>query len=69
MKENQKKIEHGLKEEACRQVGVSSAIYRKAKKVQRDGGELSRKQLEVLVTYKRLVAEAHEKLKSLEDQP
>ncbi|MDR3142163.1 MAG: hypothetical protein LBU37_10625 [Tannerellaceae bacterium] len=67
MEKNQRKFGHGLIAEACRQVGVTDAVYRHAKKVQRDGGVLTRAQLAVLVKYKELLAQAEEQLKSLKD--
>jgi hypothetical protein len=68
-KKNQREFGHGLIAEACRQVGVTSAVYRTAKKAQREGVVLTRMQVAVLVKYKELLAQAHEQLKSLEDQP
>jgi hypothetical protein len=63
----QREFGHGLIAEACRQVGVTSSVYRQAKGVQRKGGTLTRLQLAVLVKYKELLDQAKEQLKSLED--
>lgn len=59
------KLKRGYAAEACRQVGVTRTVYETAKKKQKTGGDLSKKEIEVLVKYGELIEKAEEQLKSL----
>lgn len=65
MEKNQQQLGRGYITAACKAVGVSTALYRKAKRKKKDGEPLTRGELAVLVEYKRLIEEAQEQLKSL----
>jgi hypothetical protein len=62
------KIIKGYITEACRQVGVTGAVYRTAKKNQRNNAPLTKAQIEVLSKLKELLDDAERKLESLKQK-
>ncbi|HCC51457.1 MAG TPA: hypothetical protein DEQ30_04875 [Porphyromonadaceae bacterium] len=59
------KVGTGYASEACRKVGVSRTVFETAKKKRKEGGALTKMEIEVLLVYDELINEANRKIELL----
>ena len=59
------KIGTGYASEACRQVGVSRTVFETARKKRKEGGTLTKMEIEVLIVYDELIKDAELKIELL----